>query len=65
MPAANRQGENRFTSAISKSLVSRKVSPKGPAFGLRMLTYVLTVPEAEIEKAKGLLSSKVPQVKQS
>jgi tRNA(adenine34) deaminase len=50
--------------AIAKSLASKKVSPKGPASGMRMLTYYLNrggsgLPEKrrqELEKAKTILS---------
>lgn len=62
--------EGLFTkdpATIAKSLASKKVSPKGPASGMRMLTYYLNrggkgLPEerrAELEKAKVLLSKKV------
>ncbi len=60
----------RSASTIAKSLASKKVSPKGPASGLRMLTYFINRggkgldPErrAELEKAKAMLSNKVRQV---
>lgn len=62
--------EGLFTkdaATIAKSLASKKVSPKGPGSGMRMLTYYLNrggkgLPEErreELEKAKVLLSEKV------
>jgi len=66
--------EGLFTksaSIIAKSLASKKVSPKGPVSGLRMLTYFLNrggkglgaERRAELEKAKKLLSARVHQVR--
>jgi len=54
-------------STIAKSLASKKVSPKGPASGMRMLTYYINrggkgLPDerrAELEKAKDILSDKI------
>ena len=62
--------EGLFTksaSTIARSLASKKVSPKGPASGLRMLLYFInrggkglsSDRRAELEKAKKLLSSRV------
>ena len=62
--------EGLFTksaSTIARTLASKKVSPKGPASGLRMLTYFinrggrgLTADRrAVLEKAKTLLSNRV------
>ncbi len=62
--------EGLFTksaSTIARSLASKKVSPKGPASGLRMLTYFInrggkglsSDRRAELEKAKELLSKRV------
>jgi len=59
--------EGLFTksaSAIAKSLASKKVSPKGPASGMRMLNYYInraghnlpTSRKAEFNKAKEILS---------
>lgn len=50
---------------IARTLRSRKVSPKGPASGLRMLTYFINragkglspARRAELERAKRLLSA--------
>lgn len=52
---------------IAKSLASKKVSPKGPGSGMRMLTYFINragkglsqARRRELEKAKDLLSEKV------
>jgi uncharacterized protein DUF3175 len=54
---------------IAKSLASKKVSPKGPASGMRMLTYFINrggkglsrTRLAELERAKRLLSKRVAQ----
>jgi hypothetical protein len=62
--------ERLFTkdaATIARSLASKKVSPKGPGSGMRMLTYFLNRGgkglskdrREELEKAKGLLSEKV------
>lgn len=62
--------EGLFTkgaATIAKSLASKKVSPKGPASGMRMLNYFINrggrglsaTRRAELEKAKRLLSSKI------
>jgi tRNA(Arg) A34 adenosine deaminase TadA len=55
---------NESASTIAKSLASKKVSPKGPASGMRMLNFYINragknLPasrHAELEKAKSLLS---------
>ncbi len=52
---------------IARSLASRKVSPKGPASGMRMLTFYINRAGANLsaaekhrlEKAKTLLSEKI------
>ncbi|MGC2323756.1 MAG: DUF3175 domain-containing protein [Terriglobales bacterium] len=52
---------------IAKSLASKKVSPKGPGSGMRMLTYFINragkglskTRRAELEKAKRLLSERI------
>ena len=62
--------EGLFTksaSTISRSLASKKVSPKGPASGLRMLSYFINrggkelsaERRATLERAKKLLSNRV------
>jgi len=55
---------NQNAPAIAKALASEKVSPKGPASGMRMLNFYINragknLPQerhAELEKAKTLLS---------
>ena len=57
----------RSAATIARTLASRKVSPKGPASGLRMLTYFINrggrgltaSRRAELEKAKALLAKRV------
>jgi hypothetical protein len=67
--------EGLFTKSagvIARSLASRKVSPKGPVSGLRMLTYFLNrggkglsaERRAELEKAKSLLAKRVHREKE-
>ena len=62
--------EGLFTKSaatIARSLASKKVSPKGPGSGLRMLTYFINrggrnlnaARRKELEKAKELLSRRV------
>jgi hypothetical protein len=63
----------RSALAIARALASKKVSPKGPASGLRMLTYFINrggkgLPDsrrAELEKAKALLSKRVHREKKA
>jgi tRNA(adenine34) deaminase len=53
--------------AIARGLASRRVSPKGPASGMRMLTFYINRAgknlsasrHAELEKAKKLLSQRI------
>jgi len=57
--------------AIARSLASKKVSPKGPGSGMRMLTYFInrggrnlsTTRRRELEKAKKLLSQRIEKQK--
>lgn len=62
--------EGLFTksaSTIARTLASKKVSPKGPISGLRMLTYFINRAgrgisarrRSELERAKTLLSAKI------
>src|SRR6266849_5322941 len=62
--------EGLFTksaSTIARALASKKVSPKGPVSGLRMLMYFMnragkglsSERRAELEKAKAMLSNRV------
>jgi len=58
---------------IAKSLASKKVSPKGPGSGMRMLTYFINRAgrgltaerRAELEKAKILLSQRIARAKKT
>ncbi len=64
---------NQSAATIAKSLASKKVSPKGPGSGMRMLTYYINRAghnlsasrRAELEKAKSLLSKRVAREKES
>jgi hypothetical protein len=59
----------KSAATIARSLASRRVSPKGPGSGMRMLTYYINRAghnlsasrRAELEKAKSLLSKRVAQ----
>ena len=58
---------------IARTLASRKVSPRGPASGMRMLTYFINrggrglsaTRRAELNRAKVLLSRRVERAKNS
>lgn len=62
---------NKSASAIAKALASKKVSPKGPASGMRMLNFFINragknLPESrhtELEKAKTILSEIIAKQK--
>jgi hypothetical protein len=67
--------EGLFTKSpeeIARSLASKKVSPKGPASGMRMLTYFINragkglsaTRRAKLERAKKLLSEKIAAAKE-
>jgi Protein of unknown function (DUF3175) len=57
----------RSASTIARELASKQISPKGPASGMRMLTYFINRAgrglsvkrRAELEKAKTLLSKRI------
>jgi tRNA(adenine34) deaminase len=57
---------------IAKSLASKKVSPKGPSSGMRMLTFFINragknLPSSrrtELERAKKLLSERIRRGKE-
>ena len=62
--------EGLFTkdaAAIARALASKRISPKGPVSGLRMLTYFINrggrglsaTRRAELERAKHLLSQRI------
>jgi hypothetical protein len=61
----------KSAATIARSLASRKVSPKGPGSGMRMLTYFINragrgltpARRAELQKAKALLSARIKQKK--
>jgi hypothetical protein len=54
---------------IARTLASKRVSPKGPGSGMRMLSYFMNrggrgltaARRAELEKAKSLLAKRVEQ----
>lgn len=56
---------------IARGLASKKVSPKGPGSGMRMLTYFINragrglsaTRRAELEKAKSLLATRIEQAR--
>ena len=50
---------NREAGVIARTLASKKVSPKGPGSGMRMLTYYLNRAGAELQRAKAMLSKKI------
>jgi tRNA(adenine34) deaminase len=62
---------NQGASTIAKALASKKVSPKGPASGMRMLNFYINRAgknlsasrQAELEKAKTLLSDIIAKQK--
>ncbi|MEO6909435.1 MAG: tRNA adenosine(34) deaminase TadA [Edaphobacter sp.] len=62
---------NKSASAIAKALASKKVSPKGPASGMRMLNFYINRAgknlsqerHAELEKAKAKLSDIIAKQK--
>ena len=62
---------NRSAATIARTLASKKVSPKGPGSGMRMLTYYINRAgrslsagrRAELEKAKSLISKRVAREK--
>jgi Protein of unknown function (DUF3175) len=61
----------RSASTIARRLASKKVSPKGPTSGMRMLTYFINragrglsaTRRAELEKAKKLLHERIQHQK--
>ena len=69
---STRPPEGLFTKSattIARTLASKKVSPKGPGSGMRMITYFINragrglspARRSELEKAKSLLSKKIEQ----
>jgi tRNA(adenine34) deaminase len=63
----------RDAATIAKTLASKKVSPKGPASGMRMLTFFINRAgrgltaerRAELERAKTLLSQRIQRAKKT
>ena len=63
----------KSAATIARTWASRKVSPKGPGSGMRMLTYFInraghgltSKRRAELEKAKVLLSDRIQREKKS
>jgi Protein of unknown function (DUF3175) len=61
----------KSAATIARTLASKKVSPKGPASGMRMLTFFINRAgrgltadrREELEKAKALLSKRVQREK--
>ena len=59
----------KSAAVIARTLASPKVSPKGPASGMRMLTYFINRAgrglsasrRADLEEAKSLLSRRIQQ----
>jgi hypothetical protein len=59
--------------AIARTLASKRVSPKGPVSGLRMLTYFINRAggqlsarrRAELERAKTLMKNRIERSKTS
>jgi len=64
---------NKNATTIARSLASKKVLPKGPGSGMRMLTFFINRAgralsaegRAEFERAKSLLSKRIARDKQS
>jgi hypothetical protein len=64
---------NRDAATIAKALASKRVSPKGPASGMRMLTYYINragrnlspARRRVLEKAKAMLSKTIAEKKKS
>ena len=64
---------NKDAATIARTLASKKVSPKGPGSGMRMLSFYINRAgknlsasrRKELEKAKELLSKKVARTKES
>ena len=60
---------NKSAATIARTLASKRVSPKGPGSGMRMLTFYINRAghnlsakrRAELNKAKSLLSQRVAQ----
>jgi len=63
---------NKSAATIARTLAMKKVSPKGPGSGMRMLTFYINragrnlsaARRAELAKAKELLSKRITREKQ-
>ena len=63
----------KSASTIARTLASKKISPKGPGSGMRMLTYFINrggrglnaTRRAELQKAKNILSARIKRAKES
>jgi hypothetical protein len=63
----------KSASTIARTLASKKVSPKGPGSGMRMLTYFINRAgkgltasrRKELERAKALLSNMIRRQKEA
>src|SRR5262250_2184312 len=63
----------KSAATIARMLASKKVSPKGPGSGMRMLTYFINRAgrglsaerRRELEKAKALLSQRIARQRES
>lgn len=63
---------NKSAATIARTLASKKVSPKGPGSGMRMLTFYINragknltaVRRKELARAKELLSQRIQKGKQ-
>ncbi len=63
---------NKDAATIARTLASKKVSPKGPGSGMRMLTFYINragknltaTRRKELARAKKLLSARVQKAKQ-
>jgi hypothetical protein len=64
---------NQDAATIARTLASKKVSPKGPASGMRMLTFFINRAgrnlsakrRAVLNRAKSLLSERVRRVRET
>ena len=64
---------NKSAPTIARVLASKKVSPKGPGSGMKMLTYFMNRAghglsagrRAELQKAKTLLSNRIQRAKEA
>jgi hypothetical protein len=63
---------NKTATVIARTLASKKVSPKGPGSGMRMLTFYINraghnlsaARKAELQKAKKLLGARIKRDKE-